>query len=172
MNENEFKFSRTWSLVEHFKHRLQPAQWTATRRPKQSNRRKAQRNKEKLLILVLQDVLNRKYGFNLEKHFWWKSSKTNIQEGHLESINTVKFQVQRGEQKHGSIQWESKFLLISKIFTSTRRQCYMENHELIIDLLKVKEMTGNSKFWEEAWNWAFEELKSEPKYSFTNSTNT
>lgn len=167
MNEKEFKFSRTWSLEEHFKHRLQPTWWTATRRPKQSNWKKAQRNKGKLPILISQDVLNRKWGFNLEKHFWWKNSKTNIQEGHLESINTEEFQVQWGEQKHvfNTVR-KSKFLFISKFFTPMRRQCYMENHKLIIDLLKVREMPGNSKFWEEPWNWAFEELKSEPNIQF------
>lgn len=38
---------------------------------------------------------------------------------------------------------KSKVLLISKIFTSMRRQCYTENHKLIIDLLNITEMTGN-----------------------------
>jgi len=42
----------------------------------------------------------------------------------------------------------------------------MESRELIIDLLKVREMTGNWKFGREAWNWAFEELKSEPNIQF------
>lgn len=125
---------------------------------KTKQQKKSTKEQKKLLILILHDVLNRKYGFNLEKHIWWKSSKANIPEGHLESINTEKFQVQRGEQHMFNRVRKSKFLLISKTFTSMRRQCYMENHELIIDLLKVKEMTGNSKFWEEAWNWACEEL--------------
>lgn len=165
MNENEFKFSRTWSLGQNFKHRIQPTWWTEIWRPKQSNRRKAQRNKEKWFILILQNVLNRKYGFTLEQHFWWKISKTNIQERHLESINTEKFQVQCREQK--CVQYrKSRFLFISNIFTSMRRRCYMENLALIIDLLKVKEMTGNLKFWEEAWNGVFEELNSELNIQF------
>lgn len=84
-----------------------------------TKRKQQKKNTEEQRKVTYSDVTgypNSKYWFNLEKRFWWKISKTNIQEGQLESF---KFS---GENKYVLHKVKkSKALLISKIFTSIRR---------------------------------------------------
>lgn len=109
-NENDLLCPRTWSLNENLECRLPTSWWTVThthaQKKKNTNRTNVESNKEKFLILILQDVLSRKSTFNLEESAREKVSKPTSKENAWEALILRGFQFNVENKTSFATQWE------------------------------------------------------------------